>query len=92
MRRRERKSSLLLEDQLLLTLIYLRQYHTFLTLGEMFFSSESYAYKRYTYITKRLLRALPVPNDKALTLEGLKVAMNVSEQPLERPLKGPRAY
>ena len=92
MRRRGRKGAFSLADQLLLTLIYLRQYHTFLTLGEMFSISESYAYKRYTYITKRLLRALPIPNDKALTLAGLKVAMDVSEQPLERPLKGQRDY
>jgi hypothetical protein len=36
MRQRGLKSSLTLADQLLLTLIYLRQYHTFLQLSEMF--------------------------------------------------------
>ena len=43
LRQRGRKSSLSIENQLLLTLIYLRQYHTFLQLGEMFSISESYA-------------------------------------------------
>ncbi len=42
MRGRGLKSSLAVEDQLLLTLIYLRQYHTFLQLREMFSISESY--------------------------------------------------
>ena len=35
-RHRGKKSSLSIEDQLLLTLIFMRQYHTFLQLGEMF--------------------------------------------------------
>ncbi len=92
LRRCGRKSSLAIEDQLLLTLIYLRQYHTFLSLGELFGISESYAQKRYTFITQRLLKALPIPNDKALTLANLTVAMDVSEQPLERPLKDQQKY
>lgn len=92
MRRHGRKSSLAREDQLLLTLIYLRQYHTFLSLGELFGISESYAQKRYTFIVQRLLEALPIPNDKALTLASLTVAMDVSEQPLERPLKDQKKY
>ena len=46
MRQRGLKSSLTIADQLLLTLIYLRQYDTFLQLGEMFSISESYARKR----------------------------------------------
>jgi Helix-turn-helix of DDE superfamily endonuclease len=54
-RQRGKKSSLSIEDQLLLTLIYLRQYHTFLQLGEMFSISESYAQKRYEFISSQLL-------------------------------------
>lgn len=45
MRGRGLKSSLTIADQLLLTMLYLRQYHTFLQLGEMFSISESYAPK-----------------------------------------------
>jgi Helix-turn-helix of DDE superfamily endonuclease len=92
MRRHGRKSSLAMADQLLLTLIYLRQYHTFLSLGELFGISESYAQKRYTFIVERLLEGLPIPNDKALVLANLIVAMDVSEQPLERPLQNQKKY
>ena len=92
MRQRGLTSSLAIEDQLLLTLIYLRQYHTFLQLGEMFSISESYAFKRYQYISKRLLKALDLPNDQALTAENLKVVADVSEQPIERPVKKQKSY
>lgn len=92
MRQRGLTSSLKLEDQLLLTLIYLRQYHTFLQLGEMFSISESYAFKRYSFISKRLMKALDLPNDKALTTNNLKLVADVSEQAIERPLKKQKSY
>lgn len=86
------KSSLKLEDQLLLTFIYLRQHHTFLQLGEMFSISESYAQKRYTFITHRLLKAMDIPNDNGLTADNLKIIADVSEQAIERPLKEQKSY
>ena len=86
-RNRGLPSSLSIEDQLLLTLTYLRQHHTFLQLGEMFSISESYAHKRYTFITKRLLKAMDIPNDKSLTADNLKIIADVTEQAIERPLK-----
>jgi hypothetical protein len=92
MRTRGLKSSLPIEDQLLLTLTYLRQHHTFLQLGEMFSISESYAQKRYTFITRRLMKAIDIPNDKSLTAHDLKIIADVSEQPLERPLKEQKSY
>ena len=92
MRGRGLKSSLTIADQLLLTLIYLRQYHTFLQLGEMFSISESYAQKRYTFINQRLMKALDLPNDKSLTTENLKVVADVTEQAIERPLKEQKSY
>ncbi len=92
MRQRGLTSSLSIEDQLLLTLIYLRQYHTFLQLGEMFSISESYAYKRYSFISKRLMKALDLPNDKALTSSNLKLVADVTEQSIERPLKKQKSY
>lgn len=92
MRQRGLKSSLTIADQLLLTLIYLRQYHTFLQLGEMFSISESYAQKRYSFISKRLMKALDLPNDKDLTGENLKLVADVTEQEIERPLKEQKSY
>ena len=91
-RNRGLPSSLLIEDQLLLTLTYLRQHHTFLELGDMFSISESYAHKRYTFITQRLLKALDIPNDKALTADNLKIIADVTEQAIERPLKEQKSY
>jgi hypothetical protein len=91
-RRRGAPSSFALEDQLLLTLLYLRQHHTFLQLAEMFSISESYAQKRYTFITRRLLKALDIPNDKMLTADNLKLIADVTEQPVERPLKEQKSY
>lgn len=92
MRQRGLKSSLTIADQLLLTLIYLRQYHTFLQLGEMFSISESYAQKRYSFISKRLMKALELPNDKDLTAENLKLIADVTEQEIERPQKEQKSY
>ena len=92
MRQRGLKSSLPVADQLLLTLIYLRQYHTFLQLGEMFSISESYAQKRYTFISKRLIKALDLPNDKSLTTDQLTIIADVTEQEIERPVKKQKSY
>jgi hypothetical protein len=92
MRGRGLKSSLTLADQLLLTMIYLRNYHTFLQLGEMFSISESYAQKRYTFISQRLIKALDLPNDKSLTADNLKVVADVTEQEIERPVEKQKSY
>jgi hypothetical protein len=92
MRQRGLKSSLTIADQLLLTLLYLRQYHSFLQLSEMFSISESYAQKRYTFISKRLMKALDLPNDKDLTAENLKLIADVTEQEIERPRTEQKSY
>ncbi len=92
MRQRGLKSSLTIADQLLLTLIYLRQYHTFLELGDIFSISESYAQKRYCFISGRLMKALDLPNDKSLTAENLKLVADVTEQEIERPVSAQKSY
>ncbi|MGI8788826.1 MAG: helix-turn-helix domain-containing protein [Pyrinomonadaceae bacterium] len=92
MRTRGLKSSLTIADQLLLTLIYLRQYHSFLQLGEIFSISESYAQKRFCFISQRLLKALDLPNDKSLTADNLKLVVDVTEQEIERPVQKQKSY
>ena len=92
MRGRGLKGSLTIADQLLLTLTYLRHYHTFLQLGEMFSISESYAHKRYSFISKRLMKALDLPNDQDLTAKNLKLLADLTEQAIERPLKKQQSY
>ena len=91
-RQRGKPSSVPIADQLLLTLLYLRQYDTFLELGDKFSISESYAQKRYTFISKRLLKALDLPNEKDLTTENLQLVADVTEQEIERPVKEQRSY
>ncbi len=86
--KRGRKSALALADQLLLTLVYLRQYPTFLSLGHQFGISESYAQKRFVYLRNILTKVIDLPAVRQLTFETLtnKIGIDVSEQPIERPL------
>jgi len=93
MRKRGIKTSgLTLADQLVLTFLYLRQYHTFLQLADMFGISESYASTRYHFINKRLMKALEIPNDKELTMENISLVADVTEQEIERPLQAQKTY
>ncbi len=93
MRKRGLKTSCLsLADQLVLTFLYLRQYHTFLQLADMFGISESYANKRYHFINSRLMKALEIPNDQELTLENISLVADVTEQEIERPLQEQKSY
>lgn len=90
--KRGRKGSLCLSQMLLLTLLYMRQYHTFLSLGQAFSVSESYAYKRYCYMRHILTKVLDMPAGLLAPTGPLKVAVDVSEQPVERPVRGQRDY
>lgn len=91
-RKRGRKASLGLSQVLLLTLMYMRQYHTFLSLGQAFSVSESYAHKRYCYMRRILTKVLDMPAGLLAPTGPLKVAVDVSEQPVERPVKGQGHY
>jgi Helix-turn-helix of DDE superfamily endonuclease len=92
-RQRGRKSGFSLEDQLLLTLLYLRQYDTLLYLGTQFNISESYAQKRYVFVSSMLLKALDLPDESSLSLSQVHIlATDVTEQPIERPVKGQKKY
>lgn len=92
--KRGRKSGICLADQLLLTLVYLRQYSTFLSVGHQFGISESYAQKRFVALRNILMKVLDLPDVKALTFDTLttKIGIDVSEQPLERPLHNQKQY
>jgi len=88
--KRGRKTGHDLSQDLLLTLLYMRQYPTFLSLGQAFSMSESYAYKRYCYVRQLLPQLLPMPALDSRPAN--KVAVDVSEQPIERPVKGQKQY
>lgn len=87
------KSHLALEDMLLLTLFYMRNYPTFLILGEQFGISESYANKIFHRFSGILVKVLRLPSRDDLMSADLKaVAIDVTEQPIERPKRGQKAY
>ncbi len=92
-RRGRKDSKLALEDRLLLTLYYLRHYPTLINLAAVFDISESYCQKIYTRTVRILIKIEKLPNRKAL-LEDLAttVVIDVSEQPIERPVKNQKAY
>lgn len=93
-RKRGRRNSMLLEDQLLLNLLYMRSYGTFLNLGFQFGTSESNAYKRYVFVRALLLRCLDMPDESSLkeAIKGEYVAIDVTEQAIERPVANQKEY
>lgn len=92
--KRGRKSKLSIGLQLLLTLMYLRQYSCFITLGLQFDISESYCQKRYVYMRKILMEILQLADNELLTTDKFTklTAIDVSEQPIERPLDKQETY
>ncbi len=87
------KSSISIEDKILLTLYYLRHYPTFKNLGDNFGISESYANKIYHIILTVLVQVLHVPGNKSLLDGDLDtIVIDVSEQPIKRPVKKQKKY
>jgi len=93
MKKRGLKANITLENKLLLTLIYLRDYPTFFNLGKSFGISESYANKTYHYILNILVKTIHVPNHKNLMDKDLEtIIIDVTEQQIERHEKGQKQY
>lgn len=87
------KSSISIENKILLTLYYLRHYPTFKNLGDTFGISESYANKIYHIILNVLVQVLHVLGNKSLLDVDLDtIVIDVSEQPIERPVKKQKIY
>ena len=86
-------SGLPVEDRLLLTFYYLRHHPTFLNLADVFGISESYANKRYHEYLDILAKVLRLPGHKALLAdEWLAIIIDVTEQPIERPVDKQRQW
>lgn len=93
LKRRGCKSALKVEDKLLLTLYYLRHYPTFDILADMFSVSSSYANDIYHQYSSIMVNVLHVEGAKSLKLQNLEtILIDVTEQPIERPKKGQKAY
>jgi AraC-like DNA-binding protein len=92
-RRGKKSQTVSIEDKLLLTLLYLRQYHTFDDLGEAFGISESYAQKIFHRVLDILVKLLRLPGKKVLLEKGIEaILIDVTEQPMERPVKKQRQW
>ena len=91
--RGRKDSKMALEDRLLLTLYYLRHYPTLINLAAVFGISESYCHKIYTRTARILVKIEKLPNRKALLEDpSATLAIDVTEQPIERPVKKQKSY
>ena len=87
-----RTSKLCVEDKLLLALEYLRNYPTYLRLGQNYGVSESYACKVHRWVEDTLVKdkRFALPSRRALLKSDIEyevVLVDVSESPIERPKK-----
>ena len=71
----------------------MRHYPTFENWADIFGISESYGYKIDMHYGKILAQVETLPNRKQLLKDTPETrAIDVTEQPIERPIKGQRAY
>lgn len=87
-----RKNKLIIEDQLLMTLEYLREYRTYFHIGQSYSISESSAYKAVKWIEDTLIKHpdFALPGRKALLKSDMDyevVLIDATESPIERPKK-----
>lgn len=88
-----KKSQLSLTDCVLLTIYYLRHYPTFINLADVFDISESYCHKIYSRYSRILVKVETLPNRKnRLENPPETVIIDVTEQSIERPVKGQKPY
>ena len=86
-------SKLIMEDRLLLTLYYLRHYPAFINLAAVFGVGESYCQKICSRTARMLASIEKLPDRKALLEDpAATLTIDVSEQPIERPVKGQKAF
>ena len=87
-----RKNKLSIEDQLLLTLEYLREYRTYFHVSKSYGISESSAYKTVKWVEDTLIKHpdFALPGRKALLKSDVGyevVLIDATETPIERPKK-----
>lgn len=87
-----RKNKLNLEDQLLMSLEYLREYRTYFHIGQNYGISESSAYKAVRWVEDTLIKHpdFALPGRKALMKSDVDyevVLVDATESPIERPKK-----
>jgi hypothetical protein len=91
-RKAGRKGLLSLEDKLLMTLEYLREYRTYFHIGRSYGLSESACYRACRWVEDTLIksRKFSLPGKKALLKSDMEyevILIDASETPIERPKK-----
>lgn len=91
-RKAGRKGLLSLEDKLLMTLEYLREYRTYFHTGLSYGLSESACYRACRWVEDTLIksRKFSLPGKKALLKSDMEyevILIDASETPIERPKK-----
>lgn len=87
-----RKKKLSIEDMLLMTLEYIREYRTYFHISQSYSVSESNAYKTVKWVEDTLIKHpdFALPGRKALLRSDTEfevVLIDASESPIERPKK-----
>jgi hypothetical protein len=93
MRKRGKQTGISIENQVLIFFYYIRDYPTFLKLGQQFKISESYTHRIYHRILTIIVKTYKLPNRKVL-LDGNheKILIDVTEQQIKRPVKKQKNY
>lgn len=92
-----RKNKLFIEDQLLITLEYIREYRTYFHISQSYNISESAAYKTIKWVEDTLIKDpnFALPGRKALLKSDVEydvILIDATETPIERPKKGKNAF
>lgn len=92
-----RRSKLSLENQILMTLEYLREYRTYFHIGQTWGLNESNVYRTIFKVEKILIESklFRLPGKKALLNQELDwevVVVDVTETPIERPKKNKKSF
>lgn len=87
-----RKNKLGIEETLLMTLEYLREYRTYFHVSKSYGISEGYAYKIIRWVEDTLIKSkkFSLPGRKALLKSDVEyelVLVDASEHPIQRPKK-----
>ncbi len=90
--RRGKPPHLSIEDRLLMTLEYLREYRTYFHLGQSYGLSESACYRNCRWMEDTLIKskAFSLPGKKALLKSNAEfevILIDATESPIERPKK-----
>jgi hypothetical protein len=90
--RKGRKKKLSIENMLLMTLEYIREYRTYFHISQSYLVSESNAYKTVKWVEDTLIKHpdFALPGRKALLKSNIEhelVLVDASESPIERPKK-----